>query len=46
MYHFSFVAMESGMVDYKNHIGVDDIITKIGQGENGITHYLLEGKKP
>ena len=41
MYHSSYVSIENGMVDYKNHIGHDDIITK--RGENGIITFL-EGK--
>ena len=44
IYHFSFVAIESEMVDYKNHIGHDDIINK--RVENDIIHYLFRGSKP
>ena len=44
MYYFSFVAIESEMVDYKNHIGHDDIINKRGQGELHITFF--KGIKP
>ena len=42
MYHSSFASIESVMVHFKNHIGVDDIITK--RGESGIVDYdFLKG---
>ena len=37
MYLSSFASIESGMVHFKNRIGIDDIITK--RGKNGMVDY-------
>ena len=36
-HHSSFASLESGMIHFKNRIGVDDIFTK--RGESGMVDY-------
>ena len=38
-----FASIESGMVHFKNRIGVGDIITK--RGESGMVDYVFRGSK-